>query len=178
MHYGCTCTSLLLTILNKARMTESNTTLTRDEPVQLLPIDQRPRYFLALWMFLLYCLPLVALIPVSVKLNLSLWPLLVYLPIAAFLAWRYASAYYRNFRYCLLDDGVWIESGVIWRKATFVPRARVQHTEVNHGPIDRKMGLAKLSLHTAGIRMQHITIHGLTEARAHELRDQLLKRAA
>jgi membrane protein YdbS with pleckstrin-like domain len=159
------------------RMNDSNSTITHTHSIELLSIDQRLRFFLATLILLLYCLPLVVLIPIAVKLQLSLWPLLVYLPIAAILAWRYASAYYRNFRYCLLDDGIWIESGVIWRKATFVPRARVQHTEVNHGPIDRKMGLAKLSLHTAGIRMQNITIPGLTEARAHELRDQLLNRA-
>jgi uncharacterized protein len=143
----------------------------------LLPIDPRLRYFRALGTFLLYCLPLIALIPIAIKLHVSLWPLLIYLLLAAFLAWRYACASVARFGYVLLDDGVWIESGVIWRKATFVPRARVQHTEVNHGPIDRKMGLAKLSLHTAGIRMQHITIPGLTEAGAHALRDTLLNRS-
>jgi membrane protein YdbS with pleckstrin-like domain len=157
-------------------VTDSNSIHNNDE-AKLQSIDQRPRIFLAFWILLLYCSPLLILIPLSIKFKISLWPLALYLPLAAFLAWRYASAYYRNFRYCLLDDGVWIESGVIWRKATFVPRARVQHTEVNHGPIDRKMGLAKLSLHTAGIRMQHITIKGLSEAQAHALRDQLLQRA-
>ena len=144
--------------------------------IELTQIDPRTRYFSALAGAFLALLPLIPLGIISVKFDWPLWALLIYVVFASVLVVRYASAAHARFGYALLDDGLWLQSGVFWRTAAFVPRERVQHTEVNHGPLDRKMGLAKLVLHTAGLRLQHLTIPGLTDAQAHALRDQLLKR--
>jgi membrane protein YdbS with pleckstrin-like domain len=65
---------------------------------------------------------------------------------------------------------------VWWRREIFVPRARIQHTEVNQGPLDRRWGMASLSLHTAGTRLENIVLPGLTRAIAERLRDELLDR--
>lgn len=145
--------------------------------IELKQIDPRTRYFNALGGAFLAMLPLIPLWLICVKFDWPLWYLLIYAVLALALAIRYANAAHARFAYALLDDGLWLQSGVFWRKAVFVPRERVQHTEVNHGPLDRKMGLAKLLLHTAGLRLQHLTIPGLTDADANALRDNLLKRA-
>ena len=145
--------------------------------IELTQVDPRTRYFAALGGLFLALLPLIPLWIVCVKLDRPLWLLPIYAGFAAALVIRYAVAAHSRFGYALLDDGLWLQSGVYWRKAVFVPRERVQHTEVNHGPLDRKMGLAKLVLHTAGLRLQHLTIPGLTDAQAHALRDDLLKRS-
>jgi uncharacterized protein len=145
------------------------------EKVHLHGIDPRTRYFWAFWGFVVGLIPLFALLPLSVVAHLS-WLLLPYPLLIGWLAWRYANAAIACFGYALLEDGLWLEHGVYWRKAVFVPRARVQHTEVSHGPLDRKMGLASLVVHTAGLRAQHLKIPGLTEAAAHQLRDALLQR--
>ena len=42
----------------------------------------------------------------------------------------YGRAYRRRFQCRLLPDGLLIERGVWWRSETFVPRARIQHTEL------------------------------------------------
>ena len=148
-----------------------------DASIELNLIDPRTRYFSALGGAFLAMLPLIPLWVLCVKFDWPLWYLLIYAVLALVLSMRHANAAHARFGYALLDDGLWLQSGVFWRKAVFVPRERVQHTEVNHGPLDRKMGLAKLVLHTAGLRMQHLTIPGLTDAAAHALRDKLLKRA-
>jgi uncharacterized protein len=145
------------------------------EKVQLHSIDPRTRYFWAFWSFILGLLPLFALIPLAISVHLP-WLMLPYPLLIAWLAWRYANAAMARFGYALLEDGLWLEQGVYWRKAVFVPRVRVQHTEVGHGPLDRKMGLASLVVHTAGMRVQHLKIPGLSEASAHQLRDALLQR--
>ena len=152
-------------------------TTSLEPAIALNQIDPRTRYFTALGGLFLALLPLIPLWILSVKFDWSLWYMPVYLAFAAVLVVRHARAAHARFGYALLDDGLWLQSGVYWRKAVFVPRDRVQHTEVNHGPLDRKMGLAKLVLHTAGVQMQHLTIPGLTDAQAHALRDNLLKRA-
>lgn len=90
----------------------------------------------------------------------------------------YAVKAYAKFGYAIAEAGLWLRHGVIWQAIRFVPRARVQHTDVVHGPIDRKLELAQLVINTAGMQLQHVSIPGLTEARAHELRDQLLLHTA
>ena len=145
--------------------------------IELAQIDPRTRYFSALGGAFLALIPVIPLRLVFLKFHWPLWLLLIYAVLMLVLVFLYAKAAHARFGYALLDDGLWLQSGVFWRKAVFVPRERVQHTEVNHGPLDRKMGLAKLVLHTAGLRLQHLTIPGLTDAQAHALRDNLLKRA-
>jgi uncharacterized protein len=149
-----------------------------DDAISLTKIDSRTRYFFALGALALLLLPLIPLWILIAKLKTGWWFLPVYFAAITALAYRYGKAAHVGFGFCLLDDGLWLQSGVYWRKAIFVPRERVQHTEVNHGPLDRKMGLAKLVVHTAGIRTAQLTIPGLTEATAHQLRDALLRREA
>jgi membrane protein YdbS with pleckstrin-like domain len=146
-----------------------------ESKLALQGIDQRQRFFTLLGMVLVLWIPAAIVIFATKILAISIGAFVLTFLLSLWV-WHYCTRYYRSFGYALLADGVWIESGVYWRKAVFVPRVRVQHTEVNHGPIDRKMGLAKLSIHTAGVHSGSITIPGLAEARAHELRDQLLQR--
>lgn len=89
----------------------------------------------------------------------------------------YLHLYWRRYRYAEVDDGLQIDSGVWWRKRTLVPRSRVQHTDVKHGPLQRRLGLATLVIHTAATRHQAIELPGLTEAHAETLRDDLLGRS-
>lgn len=89
---------------------------------------------------------------------------------------RYLAAYAARFRCRLLLDGLWIERGVYWRRETFVPRARVQHTDVNQGPLARRFGIAELKVFTAGTQAAEIEVDGLAHADALALRDRLLGR--
>ena len=87
----------------------------------------------------------------------------------------YSKKAYARFGYAIAEAGLWLKHGVVWQAIRFVPRARVQHTDVIHGPIDRKLGLAQLTVNTAGVQLQQLSIPGLTEIQAHALRDQLLQ---
>ncbi|MEZ5463933.1 MAG: PH domain-containing protein [Lysobacteraceae bacterium] len=88
--------------------------------------------------------------------------------------WFWQRAAWRRTRYRVDDDGWHVRRGVLWRSETLVPRSRVQHVDVNHGPVDRHFGLASLKVHTAGTRMEAVTLHRLLEADALALRDRLL----
>ena len=92
--------------------------------------------------------------------------------------WRYSRRYCARYSASFLVDGVLIRRGVWWRAEIFVPRARIQHTEVNQGPLDRRWGMASVGLHTAGTRLEHITLPGLPRDVAEQLRDGLLDRRA
>jgi membrane protein YdbS with pleckstrin-like domain len=109
-------------------------------------------------------------------------PLRFVLPLAfvvgALLGWRYALRYAALYSAQQLADGVLIRRGVWWRSEVFVPRARIQHTEINQGPLDRRWGMASVSIHTAGTRLEQIALPGVPRDVAQALRDVLLDRQA
>lgn len=91
------------------------------------------------------------------------------------LAWRYAAARFRRFCYRLDARGLEFHRGVIWHSEVRVLRSRVQHTDLNHGPIERRLGLATVLIHTAGSDNATIRLSGLSEASARAVRDALLE---
>jgi membrane protein YdbS with pleckstrin-like domain len=66
---------------------------------------------------------------------------------------------------------------VVYRKEVLVPRSRVQHLDLERGPIERHFGLATLVVHTAGTRMHALRQSGFLDADAVALRDALLPEA-
>jgi membrane protein YdbS with pleckstrin-like domain len=114
------------------------------------------------------------------------WTQRVPLPAAAFVAllglalgWWFAGQRFAHYRAELREgEGVVLRSGVWWRSEVWIPTVRLQHLDVQQGPLDRRWGMASLSLHTAGSHDQHTRILGLPLAQAHALRDHLLPRQA
>ena len=120
---------------------------------------------------------LIALVSRSFSLDVKaalglLWCATVLL--LAWLAQIWPAIEYRYFRYSLDDDGIEIRCGVVWRKLIRVPRSRVQHIDVDQGPLERRHGLASLSIYTAGTEFAKVDLPGLRHARAIEIRDRLL----
>ena len=88
------------------------------------------------------------------------------------LAWPQIA--YRHTRYRVDPLGIEIESGVIWRSIVHVPVSRVQHTDVSQGPVERRYGLATLTIYTAGTEYARVDLGGLAHPRALAIRDHLL----
>ncbi|MGE3966023.1 MAG: PH domain-containing protein [Planctomycetota bacterium] len=98
--------------------------------------------------------------------------------LALLTAFTWPGLAYRRTSFHVDDDGLEIRSGVLWRQIHHVPRNRVQHTEVNQGPLERYFGLAHLIVHTAGTTQAAIPLHGLTPDAAQNLRLTLARRSA
>ncbi len=92
--------------------------------------------------------------------------------------WRYAGARYARTEYALDAVGLRIRRGVVWRGETLVPRSRVQHLDIERGPIERRYGLATVIVHTAGTRQHALRLAGLPDADAVALRDALVPAAS
>ncbi len=97
--------------------------------------------------------------------------------LATWLGWTWATAVHRRYSVRLLDDGLMMTRGAITHRDVFVPRARIQHTEVAQGPLERRWGMAELHLHTAGTHDHVIRLPGLPHEGAVSLRDRLLDRS-
>lgn len=92
---------------------------------------------------------------------------------AAWLAEAWPPREYARTRYRLDGDGLLIARGVFWRRITYVPRSRVQHTDVSQGPLERKYGLGTLIVYTAGTDHARVALDGLAWETAAALRDEL-----
>ncbi len=80
---------------------------------------------------------------------------------------------YKRYRYTFwkLDaDGFAVRRGRLWQLETRVPTSRVQHLDIKRGPLERAHSLATLILHTAGTRLNAVSISGLDDADAERLR--------
>lgn len=89
-------------------------------------------------------------------------------------SWWFAGRRFAAWRYALSADDLAVEHGVFWRLARTVPRVRIQHVDLHSGPLDRALGLAQVSIYTAGSEGAVETIPGLAPATAEALRDALL----
>jgi membrane protein YdbS with pleckstrin-like domain len=81
----------------------------------------------------------------------------------------------RNWRawgYAERDDDLLVKHGVLFRKLSVVPYGRMQFVDVNSGPLERRVGIATVQLHTASPATD-ARIPGLPPDEAARLRDRL-----
>ncbi|HEY0375040.1 MAG TPA: PH domain-containing protein [Amnibacterium sp.] len=82
----------------------------------------------------------------------------------------------RSIGYVLREDDLVFRRGILLSRLVAVPYGRMQLVDVNRGPVARLLGLAELRLVTAAAT-SNVTIPGLPEAVAAEVRDLLIDRA-
>ncbi|MGB3795444.1 MAG: PH domain-containing protein [Alteraurantiacibacter sp.] len=75
--------------------------------------------------------------------------------------------------YQMSDDRLRVVKGVLFHADTVVPFSRVQHLDVEQGPLERAFGIARLILHTAGTHNSSVTLPGLAHDDAMAMREDI-----
>jgi hypothetical protein len=70
------------------------------------------------------------------------------------------------------EDDLVVRRGVLVRRTSVVPYGRMQYVDVTAGPLDRRLGLATVTLHTAAAATD-AHVPGLLADEAARLRDRL-----
>lgn len=70
------------------------------------------------------------------------------------------------------EDDLLVRRGVLVRRTSVVPYGRMQYVDVTAGPLDRRLGLATVTLHTAAAATDAF-VPGLRADEATRLRDRL-----
>ena len=96
--------------------------------------------------------------------------------LALVLVIRYPSRRWQARGYNMSEDRLRVVRGVLWHSDTVVPFGRVQHIDVDQGPIERALGIATLTLHTAGNHNASVLLPGLKHERATEMRETIRER--
>jgi len=80
---------------------------------------------------------------------------------------------YRHWGYDMGSDRRRIVRGYMFYRDTVVPFGRIQHIDVDQGPIDRRYDLATLTVHTAGNHNSTVALPGLRHADALAIREAI-----
>lgn len=81
----------------------------------------------------------------------------------------------RALGYLERDEDLVIARGIMFRTINTVPFGRVQSVDISQGPVERRYGLARLTVSTAGSAAAG-SLHGLPKAEAERLRVLLTER--
>jgi uncharacterized protein len=93
--------------------------------------------------------------------------------IAAALVIRIPARRYNARGYQISADRLRVVRGILFRSDTVVPFGRVQHIDVQQGPLERFFGIATLTLHTAGNHNASVALPGLHEPLARAMREDI-----
>jgi uncharacterized protein len=92
----------------------------------------------------------------------------------------FAYADYRSFKnsgYALREQDLFYKTGWIWTSMIAVPYKRIQHMEVNQGPVSRLFDLANVSVYTAGGSSSDMEIEGVTIQQAESIKAYVLAKS-
>lgn len=73
-------------------------------------------------------------------------------------------------------DRLRVVRGILFRSDTVVPFGRVQHIDVDQGPIERALDIATMTLHTAGNHNASVKLPGLKHETARAMRETIRQR--
>jgi len=93
--------------------------------------------------------------------------------IALLLVLRVPSRRFHARGYNMSDDRLRVVRGIWWHSDTVVPFGRVQHIDVDQGPIERFFDIATLTLHTAGNHNASVNLPGLQQDLAKDMREDI-----
>lgn len=108
------------------------------------------------------------------ELGLPFWVILVPAAIIAIIVgFRVPVARYNARGYQISRDRLRVVRGIWWHSDTIVPFGRVQHIDVDQGPVERALGIATMTLHTAGSHNASVRLPGLGHELAIEMREAI-----
>jgi uncharacterized protein len=128
-----------------------------------------------LLVYVLVIAGIVALFVVAGVPRILAWAGLVAALVVFVWLWWLIGRRVRSFGYAERDDDLLVTSGILFRRLVIVPYGRMQLVDVKAGPIDRRLGITTVQLHTAAATTD-ASIPGLEPDAAAALRDRLAKR--
>lgn len=129
----------------------------------------------AVWTGLLTVALVAALVAIATATDFPLWPVAVPLVLAVVVIgtviW-WAPRNRRAWGYREDDDDLLVRCGVMFRRVVAVPYGRMQFVDLDIGPVARRFGYARVSLHSASTKTVAV-VPGVPHDEALRLRHRL-----
>ena len=132
----------------------------------------------AIWVGMLALLALFTLMPLLPG-GQKLWLVAVFSGIAAlaFATRRLIRMRFEREGFALRAYDIIHQRGYWWMTNTAVPFARVQHVEIEQGPVAKRFGLCTLRIYTAGGGSGDLSIAGIALEDAHRIKAFITEKA-
>lgn len=145
------------------------------------PLDPRAIKLWRLTYLISFGIFILVMLGVAVSIGLAapaarMWMAFGWVMLAAFCLWVsfwHPPRYYRSWGWRIDAKVLEIRSGRMVERTRLVPLVRLQHVDLQRGPLERLFGLASLIIYTAGTHAATTTIPGLEASEAARLRDHL-----
>lgn len=170
-----------MTIVDNPETTPDRFPPLHDRPFQPVDPAYRQQLRLSLVPWCLLTIPAWFLVANNLPELPTLWHgVIATMPlwVVGLLALLWAPRRYRHTGYQVRAMDLHLRTGALWRQTTSVTINRIQHLELTRGPLERLLGLARLSIYTAGGSGQDLAIPGLNAETAEQLRQYLLVQIA
>lgn len=105
------------------------------------------------------------------------WWITVPYAIIALSAFAWAPMIAKSRGYSARDKDIHYKSGIVWHKTVSLPFNRIQHVELESGPLERLFKLTTLKFFTAGGGSADMKIPALTFGKASKLRAFVMEKA-
>ena len=123
-----------------------------------------------------------------VEFAFSWWMIILLAVIWLCGSYMWAKLSYDNYKFEIGEEVFKKEQGVIWKKYISIPYGRIQNIDIHRGILARILGLSDLMIQTAGYTGGHQgggfgkrepegRLRAISQARAEEIREELIKRA-
>lgn len=145
-----------------------------DIPADLTPLDPAYRTVLrivaSIWAGVFLIAAIVAEFAIPGRNGVVVVPVLI---LAAILILRLPQRRWSARGYALGEERLRVVRGLLFHSDSVVPFGRVQHIDVDQGPIERAYDIATLTVHTAGSHNASVHLPGLKHADALAMRETI-----
>ena len=145
-----------------------------DAPDDLTPLDPRYKSMMRLVAAIFAVVLLIA--ATVAEIAIPGWTGVIWLPVvlvAAYIVLYLPMRRYAARGYSLEEERLRVVRGLLFHSDTIVPFGRVQHIDVDQGPLERGFGLATLTVHTAGSHNASVSLPGLAHDDALAMREEI-----
>jgi membrane protein YdbS with pleckstrin-like domain len=143
----------------------------------LTPLEPGQKAVFRIRAAILWTVVLAAVVAAELLLRPFDWPPGIFAALAlAVWIWRVLIVPPRRWRasgYAFTGSELHVAQGVLVETYTIVPVVRVQHIDINQGPVERAWRLCSLALHTAGSEANVVVLPGITRETAEAIRDSI-----
>lgn len=89
----------------------------------------------------------------------------------------FAKLSYKYEGYAVRQRDITYKSGIFFKTITTLPYTRIQHMEISQGPLEKLFSLHSLSIFTAGGSGSDVVVHGLSIAKANDIKAFISERS-
>ena len=155
--------------------------LPRAEDAVLTPVDKR--YFKVIllqkgifWMFVIVASAIAVAFYERLQTNLWITAIMAVLALAIIVNLRLAYLAFLNKAFAVREHDMIYQDGWLVKSLHVFPFNRIQHCSIDTGVFERRFGLSRLKIYTAGGNDSDIVIPGLTSEQSSALREMIIQR--